>query len=220
MSKFPVELEGWNIVLRGNFNPAIFHPMWFGKHGLISDEEAATAKTELVTPEVASFSVGLFTLLVTLDKFQVSVASAEASEAIRDLVIGTFHILKETPLDQLGINRDIHFRMASSQQWHTVGHKLAPKEIWSGLLEDLGMRAVIMQAKRAGAPSEYVRVTVEPSTRIDPGVYVGSNEHFTKRTDQTPEQLLDTLRDEWAPAQSSAKHVAEELIARCLQSST
>ncbi len=216
-NRFPVELEGWSIVLRGNFNPAIFQPMWLVKHGLVFEEEAAAAKITVITPELAIFSVGLMTLLITLDKFQVAVTSAEASEAIRDLVVGTFHILNETPLTQLGINRDLHFKIPSIEQWYTVGHRLAPKEIWSGLLDDLGTRSVVMQGKRRDASSEYVRVRVEPSARVRPGVYVGNNEHFVKAPNEASEHLLDVLRAEWASAQASAKRVAEELIARCLQ---
>jgi hypothetical protein len=214
---FPAEIEGWNVVLRGHFNPAIFQPMWFVRHGLLSEPEAVEAKIKIIQPEVSSFSVGSITLLITLDKFQAAVATAEFAESLRDLVLGTFDVLHETPLGQLGINRDFHFRMPSVEQWHTVGHKLAPKELWAGLMEDLGTRAVVMQGKRTGAKSEYTRITIEPSGRIEPGVYVSSNEHFDKPKAENNRWLLEALKTEWAAAEANAKHIGHELINRCLQ---
>jgi hypothetical protein len=216
-NRFPCELEGWNIVLRGNFNPAIFQPMWFAKHELISMAEAEDARIDIIRPELTNFRVGSMQLLVTLDKFQLDTATAEMAEVLKDLVLGTFHVLHETPAIQLGINRQLHFRMPSEEEWHQVGHKLAPKDLWTDLIEQPGTKSLVMQGKRPGASSQFIRATVQPSEPVRPGVFMGTNEHFEKPADRDIQWLLDTLRAEWTEAQTFAKHLGEEVIDRCLQ---
>jgi hypothetical protein len=214
---FAVELEGWNIVLLGNFNPVIFQPLWFAKHGLISDREAERAEIEIIRPELTSFKTGTFTLSVTLDRFQVDTTNASAAEPLRDLVIGTFKILQETPVTQMGINRHQHFKMSSFEDWHTVGHKLAPKKLWNELIDDPGMRSLSIQGIWKSSLSKYVIFTLQPSGNVQPGLYVGMNVHYEKPKVEAINWLLEALNQEWTTVQARAKKVAQTLISRCLE---
>jgi hypothetical protein len=62
MSNRQAELEGLTIVVVGSFNPAIFHPAWFSRCNLIRQEEADSAKVEIVHSEVAQFSGDWFSV--------------------------------------------------------------------------------------------------------------------------------------------------------------
>ena len=36
----PAELKECSVVVLGSFNPTMFHPYWFQKHGIITKDEA------------------------------------------------------------------------------------------------------------------------------------------------------------------------------------
>jgi hypothetical protein len=177
------DVSGRSVVLVGNFNPAIFHPQWFARTGLVPEEEASTATLELTAPQVSKFSINWFECQVTLDNFQVSTLQAEMEEPLRDLVVGTFALLPHTPVWAFGLNSDCHFSLPSVDVWHKLGHRLSPKEIWDGLLEDPGTRAVAIQGRRSDGVPGATLVRVEPSLRVHPGLYIGVNDHFDLRPD-------------------------------------
>jgi hypothetical protein len=211
------EMEGWNIVLLGNFNPTIFQPLWFAKHGLIGETEAQAAEVQIIRPELTIFKTGIFSINVTLERFQIDTVTAQAAEPIRDLVIGTFKVLQETPVAQMGINRHQHFKMGSVDDWHTVGHKVAPKTVWKDLIDNPGTRNLSIQGTLKDTSSKYVVFTLQPSTLVQPGVYVGMNAHYERPEGASIFWLLETLNREWAPVQLKAKTVAQTVISRCLE---
>src|SRR5882762_5070374 len=105
-----------------------------------------------------------------------------ATAVMRDLIVGTFNLLQHTPLHKLGINIDMHFRMDSEASWHAFGHRLAPKDLWQDTLKNPGMRSLTMEGQRPDAFRGYIRVQVEPSIKIHPGVYVRVNDHYEIET--------------------------------------
>jgi hypothetical protein len=50
------EYDGMVLVLRGTFNPAILHPLWFVSAQLLRREEAEAAEIQVVHPQVADFT--------------------------------------------------------------------------------------------------------------------------------------------------------------------
>lgn len=217
MKQFTCELEGWNLVLLGNFNPSIFHPLWLEKFNLVSKEEAERAEIQIVQSEVSSFRVGLIDVFVRPDRFQLSTTDPTVMSQVRDIGIGCFKVLDQTPILQMGINRMMHFKMSSVDAWHTVGHKLAPKEIWKELkLENLGTLAVNIEGRRAGSPARAFNVKTEPSKRISPGVYIRTNEHFETEA-SSPLRLIDWLASEWELSNRFARELAEGLLTKCLE---
>jgi hypothetical protein len=165
------EIQGVSIVLLGDFNPKIFQPAWFAAQNLIRQQEADEANIAIIHPEVVSFTLGQWLALeVTRERFAVSTAQEPYSKVMRDLVIGSFELLQHTPLHKLGINADMHFRMDSEKSWHAFGDLLAPKKIWQGLLKTPGIRRFTMEGQRPDNFQGYIRVRVEPSVKIRPGV--------------------------------------------------
>jgi hypothetical protein len=212
MPDFGCEIEATNIVLLGNFNPAIFQPAWLVAHNLIRKEEGDAAKIQVIAAEVASFATDWLNLLVTQNKFQASTSDPSHYEPLRDLVLGIFLLLEHTPFDKMGINREMHFKMPSVEAWHEVGHLLVPKEIWREFLGDPGMRSVSVEGSPKHAPDTVLRVKVEPSTRVQPGVYVETNQHHQASGPDAPRQLMGILRDKWTVSQEYAKSFGDYLI--------
>ena len=56
MTVIEPESELLSIVVLGDFNPAIFHPLWFSVNGLVADAEAKDADVGFIHKQFASFS--------------------------------------------------------------------------------------------------------------------------------------------------------------------
>jgi hypothetical protein len=187
-----LELSGVTVVAVGAFNPAIFQPRWLVDNELLAETDAEAAQEQLViTPQLTVFTGGWLSLQVTRDQAVFSTVEEARELDLRDLVKNIFELLPYTPLRAIGINADSHFRVASEEAWHELGDTVLPKDRWEPLFaaEDQewlkrpgdkvsGLRSMTVESWRPNR-RDYVRVQVEPSTRITPnGVYVGVNSHY------------------------------------------
>jgi hypothetical protein len=210
------ELEDVSVVLVGSFNPAIFHPAWFAREKLIQQEEADRADIKVVAPEVSVFTIGWLALEVTLDRFAARTSQIQNLEPLRDLVRGTFGLLRHTPVKQMGINRQAQFRSPSENAWHQLGHRLAPKEPWAGLLEKPGMRRIQVQGVRPDAHKGRIAVAVEPSLKLKPfGAYIEVNDHY----DSDPEakgnecdRMMEILSASWQTSLDRSMRIMQTIM--------
>jgi hypothetical protein len=210
------ELEDVNIVLVGSFNPAIFHPVWFAREKLIQQEEADRANIKIVSPEVSVFSIGWLALEVTLDRFAARTSQIQHIEPLRDLVRGTFGLLRHTPVKHMGLNRQSHFLSPSEDAWHQLGHRLAPKEPWAGLLEKPGMRRIQMQGIRPDAYKGRITVAVEPSLRLKPfGAYIEVNDHYQNDVETKGnecDRMMEILAASWQTSLDRSLRIMQTLM--------
>ncbi len=144
-----LELQGATIVLLGSFNPAIFHPAWFAANDLLRQKEADNANIEVTHIEVAAFSTEWLQINCTRERFQATTIQQAFSESLRDLVLGILTLLSHTPVKAMGLNTEFHFRVPSERYWHDVGDRLAPKPDWVNILNNPGMRSLIMEGQRS-----------------------------------------------------------------------
>ena len=203
------EVSGTSIALVGSFNPAIFTPAWFELHGLLPQGTAEIAKLEVAHAQATAFSSDWLHLNVVADRFSVETVQAP-DVRVRDLVVRTFReYLNHTPLNALGINRNVHFNVKSLEDRDRVGRKLAPIEPWGEWAEELGLDGMhggmtsltMTQIDPEGRPKGgQINVKVEPSTRIGEGrtgVYVNINDHYRFDADQPEptEAVIQTLEN-------------------------
>lgn len=214
-----LKIQGHSIVLIGNFNTKIFQPAWFGAEGLLQKKEAEEAKIEIIHPDIVIFTLEWLRLVVTPDRFSVETQQEPYDEIIRDLVLGTFKLLRYTPITQMGINKDMHFLMDSEEEWHTVGHKLAPKQLWNGILSDPGMRSLTMEGKRSDGLEGFIRVAIEPSIKIHPGIFFQCNDHYkTIKPDTTVgcDEIINILTNSWKDSHERSKKIINSLLENLL----
>ena len=207
--------EGHTIVLLGSFNPQIFLPTWFSNQDLIRKEESEAATIEVVHREVVVFSTDWFRLEVLPERVVFSASQTQFYEVLRDLVLGTFKILRHTPTVKLGINRSIHFLINSVEEWHALGNRLAPKEPWGGILETPGLATLTIQAKRPDESKGYVSVKVEPSKKVAPGVFIVVNDHFEVKDEssaQGADEILEILEKSWSGSIARSLKIAQTLV--------
>jgi hypothetical protein len=210
----PPQIQGISIVLRGDFNPAIFHPSWFAYYELLRKEEVDAAKVQLIHPDAAVFSTEWLEFNAARDRFQVSTAQEAYYEYLRDLVVSILNLLTHTPLRVMGINRAFHYRFQSAQQWHNVGHTLVPKQQWESLLENPGMRTLVVEGKRTDGLQGYIQVRVAPSTRVDYGVFVEVNDHYVLDSDKTPPGATEAMRiltELWTESMKRGLSIADKI---------
>ena len=209
------EIEGVGIVLVGSFNPKIFQPAWFAAENLIRKEEAQEANIQIIHPQVASFSLDWLHLQVTDEQFTATTTQSSFYEPLRDLVFGTFRLLRHTPIRMMGLNRDFHFRMPSEEAWHAFGHRLTPKELWASVLKEPGMRSLTMEGLRPDDLLGYIRVRVEPSIRISPGVFINVNDHYAVKEVETSrgcDEIIDILAREWKRSLDRSAEIVSSLL--------
>jgi hypothetical protein len=211
-----VDLEGLEIVIIGSFNPQIFHPEWFARQKLIQDNEAEKAIVEVVSSDIASFSIGWARIQVVREYVSFTTNQAQNYELLRDLVTGTFKLLRFTPLYKFGINRATHFKFENQEHWHSLGHQLAPKKMWENVLKQPGMLSMTMQGLRPEGYKGNINVTVEPSARVQPGVYIRVNDHFELEelgSEVSSEKTIRMLNTEFVQSLKRYTMIAEAIIA-------
>ncbi len=208
----PEKEEGGSIVFVGNFNPAIFEPLWFAKQGILPDREAESAEIQIVHREVTSFSLEWLGLQVTQDRFTASTPDSAHLEPLRDFVLSTFSVLEHTPLRLMGMNRDIHYRLASPAVLAAAGSHIVLSSFWEHIISDSRFESVRVSGRRREIEDALLRLRVEPSVRLVPGLYFGFNEHYEAEGDDRTRQLLSVLDERWRNYQVWAKETADYII--------
>lgn len=209
------DADGAAIVMIGSFNPTIFQPRWLAAQGLIRPEEAVSAKITIIQAEVADFAVEWFQLQVLQNRFQLVSADPRQYAPLRDLAGAIFAILPHTPVRTLGLTRSFHFRMASKDSWHAIGHLLAPKGSWNPIMEEPGLRSLLMQGRRK-AGGGVLRIKVEPSVKLECGLFVEVNEEFKAPDNGESEGarwVPDCLAEHWDPILNYSEAAADHLLA-------
>ena len=212
MSGPTCEIEGASVVLIGHFNPALVHPSWLVRHGLVREREEAAATVDLVRPELSLFTVGPFRIEARPERFVASVEDMGNLSPLRDLVSGVFSILSHTPITKFGLNRLMHFKMASTDSWHRVGHALAPKDPWDGLLEAPGTLSLTVQGTWPKTRSQRVQAVVQPTQRFQHGVFVAVTAHFEVEGDDAS-TVLGTMQSDWDSCFAHARKLADSIVA-------
>lgn len=180
------ESSSYSIVLLGNFNPSIFSPAWFGRYGLLTDEEVAAASVNIIHPDITEFTADWLFLHVERGRFQAQCKIS--SIQIRDFVLKTFQdYLSHTPVHSLGINREAHYKLPSAEHQMRLGRAMAPLEPWAEWGKEIesskapgGMTSLTMLEYVNDRPKGHFQINIQPSSIIPrkTGVYFVVNDHY------------------------------------------
>ncbi|WP_404359895.1 hypothetical protein [Methylotuvimicrobium sp. KM1] len=191
MSKMRIipEISSASIVLTGDFNPKIFHPLWFSNNKILTQDEAEKAEVEIMHPEIAIFETEWVKVRVEKKRF---VAESTMPPLIRvcDFVVDTFgNFLNHTPIGRVGINRSVHFRLDDQSKIDRLGKSLAPQTAWGEWGDQIegpssgdkhgGLRMIIMEQRNLDDRYRgHIQAKVEPSKSMLNGVIVDINDHY------------------------------------------
>jgi hypothetical protein len=184
------ELGACSIVLLGHFNPLIFSPLWFAQNKIVSDTEATEADIRVIHPEVTVCKIGKFQIQIELNRLSADTAEAPWVDLL-DFVTRTFSLLIHTPINQMGINRLVHFSVGSEATRNRIGTLLAPLEPWGAWGLEIAKAKMdgrhggctdvtMLEPKPAGPITGHLQVQVQPSKIVkgDAGIYVHVNDHY------------------------------------------
>ncbi|MFA7388144.1 MAG: hypothetical protein WCZ87_10830, partial [Thiohalobacteraceae bacterium] len=205
-----------SIVVTGSFNPAIFHPSWFVRMGIVGANDIDEEALEFVHKELSKFPLFNGGMLeVTTDRLQVSTRDIPSFEAVRDLAISIFTHLGHTPVTNVGINSKIEYQLENEDSWHKVGDTLAPKQIWEKSMpmpvRMLGL-FVRSDVRRDNLPG-YLLVRVTGTRPY--GVQFDINNHL-ELGDGGTDLLRQLIVDHWERLQAEAVSTAETTLEGCL----
>lgn len=205
-----------NIVLIGSFNPKIFQPAWFGSQGLIQKQEAEAAEIEIIHPDIAIFRLDWLRVEVIRERFIVRTTQEAFDPIIRDLVLGTFDLLRFTPIKKIGINREIHFQMESEEKWHSAGHTLVPKELWNKVLESPGLFSLTVDGNRnRDGLKGFIHVKVDPSSKVPMGISFSVNDHYEVEdvaASAGSDEIIKILKQNWEKSYKRSEDIIYSLF--------
>ena len=134
---YKAERKTAGVVLIGNFNALLFHPLWFLKHGVFGQDEmddVLRRKDEMIcAPGLTSFHTSHILVKVEDYRFEIS-ALKEPFGTVIDACKKVFENLETIAITAMGINTTAHYKMPDLSTFHKLGDLLAPKERWSAFL--------------------------------------------------------------------------------------
>jgi hypothetical protein len=208
-----------SIICVGSFNPAIFHPAWLQSRGLIQKTEEEAAEVKLVSPDATEFKIKWLQIQVLRDRFSAATDTPDDSMLLRDLVIGAFKFLEHTPVKWVGLNRHVHFQLDSVDDWHHVGHVLAPKKIWREYLTEPGMGVLSMKDVKPGHKNKTaaeINVQVNPSSSKPNAIETGLNHHFILEAGAAASAASLLIAEQWEPVMAESIRIARGIVTDAL----
>lgn len=213
------------IVLVGSFNPSIFHPEWFARHGLLTEQEKAAANIELIHREISLFRMEWLSLRVERERF-----IAETHEApfrrLADFIVRTFaEHLTLTPVSRLGINRIVDFNVGDESTRNRIGQTLAPHDPWGEWAQKIegeslkkrgGMRTLVMEQRDLDDREQgYIQAKIAPS-RGSGGITMEINDHYEVSEpshNQGCEELVGVLENHFDESIKRSEWIIDQIMA-------
>ncbi|PXV60646.1 hypothetical protein SAMN04487785_102373 [Dyella jiangningensis] len=223
------ETFGSTIMVLGDFNPAIFTADWLHRNQLIGDgdrQEAIDSPNTLITHDVTVCETSWFKFQV-VGKQLVLASSGALTPALKDLAEGILLLLPHTPVTAVGLNFHAHYQMTSESDWQKVGDVLAPKAIWSSLFDSseyfAGLTNIQVRVSAGTAadakkgPPDHLNLQVQPSNRLENGVYIMLNDHrgsFASEDNGSTaaERAAQVIAKDWERSWELASQKFEELL--------
>ena len=226
---YKAEILTSSFVVVGDFNPAIFSPIWLERNKLIGEGDAAKAlegsegRQCLISHQISNFETDWFTLQVVENQFTLTSRGA-LSPALKDLAVGIFQLVSHTPVSAIGLNFTGHFKLASQKHYHEVGDLLAPKDIWDTLYPDasagLELLTIRIQQGTRDKPADTKdekRITLQPFRSFKYGISLSFNDHHDVATVDvneltSAEQVATIIDEQWEDAWEDALRVFDQVL--------
>lgn len=222
MSAWEIIAEEASIVLVGNFNPAIFHPEWFIRKGIVEDWDYK--KEEMVVlPDMSQFTLpGGRTVTVLLNQFTIRSSLASEYVPLKDFVTSTFSLLRETPIRQMGMNYTAQIRIPDTAKWLKFGSELAPKVHWEKAAEyikdldpkeqeRLGLWELTMELPRPDIILGYIRPKISAISSHDRTLAFSVNNHVEIEKNSAI-TMVEILAEHWDESFALATNLVETMM--------
>lgn len=215
-----LESQTPTIVLIGSFNPPIFHPLWLESKELISSADQKNSVVKFINFDIAEFHLDWAHVQVTAGRFYIKGIDPRRAEAIRDLTLGIFKILRETPLQKLGINLESRYMADSEDERNRLGYGLVPPDFWRKYLNDPGMRKLeVRERKRGDDFLGYFGAVVEPAPNLSEDrkyeVIVSTNDHYEIEDTEgivNAEPIIAIIEQQWEASIKRSEQLSNDIV--------
>jgi hypothetical protein len=217
----PHELEerATAVVLVGRFNPRIFQPAWFDAKGLLAATDVEPTSLALTDGFVA-FQTPLVSLVCTQERCQLmTTRHSPTPDVVRDLALGTFSFLLETPMWQCGINHAVHIPPIV-RRWDDVTAQFGDPQKALRLLDHQRLNTVELRADRDDGHDGTRTVQLQPSVHLEGGVWFSLNDHVNVLSEAEAQNAVgadDTiavLESIWDTSRALADAIQDRLAPR------
>ena len=198
MSLPELQIDTASIVLIGKFTPPAITPASLAAEGLLGKDEALSSLSPALTPSFSIFDAAWLHAEITENRILISTSDPTESIRLCDLANGILGLTPPQPVAAVGLNRNVHFQVASPAEWHAIGDRLISKEEWKDVLDLPGTRSAVIIGIRPDYFEGHIQVTVQPSSKMPPsafGVYLEHNDHYLLRETDSPPKTRDDFLD-------------------------
>lgn len=212
------------IVVLGEFNPAIFHPQWFGRHELLRPaevDEASGFEDLVVSNGMANFKVDWLEMQITPRRLWARALDASHFRPLRDLVAGMFQVQNDIPVGFMGLVRTMIRDVGSEEEFHQMGGVLAPGKVWKDVLGKPGLLSLEMggEARTEDASNIRVQVRPAPSDNAFAISFEVREEYFFPKLDgdgrgTSAGLVSDILNRQWADFSEYADSAVDAMLER------
>jgi hypothetical protein len=227
------KLHQASVVLLGSFNPAIFHPRWFGSVGAFTDaevrlfEEGKHLKPDdlIITTEIAQLRLASrFNIVAQRESIQITDQNPPFNW-LKDFVECTFSALPHTPVRAAGLNRELHFAIETKEAWWKIGDILVPKAPWEFFFQGhlatdvehkAGLVNVTMRVHRVDKEwPGFLDLRVFVSNLGDQVLGIATNDHFdlsARKNDGALNPAIDAVRTHWLKSFEKSERLVNDVM--------
>jgi len=208
-----LEFQTINIAVVGDFNPTIFQPFWLSSKNLIREDEAKSANVELIHNDIVRFNLDWVSFEITRNRFDVRCTKEPYFDPVKDLTVGIFKILHETPIRTLGINHIFELALQNEKYFYNFGKNLAILDLWEPSLNKPKLNYFeVIENERGDGKKGSRRVRLRSAPERTFGVTLDINNHFNIDNKISEESLVNLIGSNWQGSLESGHTILANLF--------
>lgn len=159
------------IVIAGQFHPGVFTPDWFESHQIVSKEDCENSKINFIDSSTIHIDFGWFSWFSDPQRAMIELNTDGYDNQMLDLTRSILTMFAYTKVSAIGINFKFFINMNSEEDWHKIGHTLAPKDVWKSSFgnKDLhyGMKETALQVEDYYGENSILNMSVKTANNVN-----------------------------------------------------
>lgn len=214
-----LQVRTLSVVIIGDFNPLIFQPFWLSNKNLIREGEATSAKVEIMHGEIVRYELDWISIEITKSRCAFTTTKEPYFDPLKDLVVGIFKILNETPIKLFGFNHVYDLSLLSKEMYFNFGKSLTPLEYWNENMNEPRLSLLeIYEKERKDGQKGNRRVKISPSVdqTISFGVSININDHFELNLNGLKNDFIPMIEKNWNSSFDTSRLMVENILAKII----
>jgi hypothetical protein len=178
MSDTVGDIDQSSVVFLGAFDVTKMHPNEEIIQDILTPADADHLRVTFLLPrDVIEFETQF--LIVHVDRTRCSIQSRPSAPVPEKVIDFAAALLPEVDVmvTAMGINRDLHFPVRDPAKYKGLRDKLINQNVLGSVLNDVLVRALIVESKRHDSDAGNIVTRVEASVLIPQGLFIQVNDH-------------------------------------------